>query len=205
MQTDERFRGRSFSDGRPVGSLNLSYDDKSGAYLGGSATAILTGESRAGLMGVRAYGGFARRLDFGATLDLGVIGYQHTRRFSGNRAVEYYELYGGLSKEGLLGNVRVAPDYFDRGVPAVYVEIVGTKRFRRDWRLNSSAGLLVQTSGAPILGRRRERYDLKFGVSREFDKIDVHADLTFGGPDDDYYSGPFSGRSALVLSAARSF
>ncbi len=205
LQSDDRFRGRSFSDGRPVMVGSLSYDHRSGLYAGGSATAILTGERRAGLSGARAYGGYAVRTASGASFDLGVVGYRYTSRFSGGREVGYVEGYAGVFKDGLSGHIRFSPNYFDRGAPVVYVDVAATRALPLDWRLNSSLGLLVQTSGAPILGDRRSRYDAKIGVSREFGKIQLSADVTFAGPDGAYYDGPFSGRSALVLSASRSF
>jgi len=80
LKSDERFRGRSLSDGRPVATLDLSYDSKSGPYLGGSATAILTGKERAGLLGARTYAGYATRTPADIGLDAGIVAYLFTSR-----------------------------------------------------------------------------------------------------------------------------
>jgi len=95
MKSDERFRGRSLSDGRPVATLDVSLDSRSGPYLGGSATATLTGKDRAGLLGAQTYVGYATRTPTGVALDMGIAGYHFTNRYSGNRADRYVEVYAG--------------------------------------------------------------------------------------------------------------
>src|SRR4051794_35583423 len=40
--TDQRFRGYSLSDGRPVGILDLSYDAPNGIYAGASGSLVAT-------------------------------------------------------------------------------------------------------------------------------------------------------------------
>ena len=47
LKSDDRFRGRSLSDGRPVVEADISIDSSLGIYAGGSVTATLTGERMA--------------------------------------------------------------------------------------------------------------------------------------------------------------
>jgi uncharacterized protein (TIGR02001 family) len=205
IKSDDRFRGRSLSDGRPVSTIGLSYDSKSGPYLGGSASAILTGDQRAGLMGAQAYAGYARRTASGVAIDVGIVGYAYTSRYSGNRAEQYVEAYAGLSKGPFSGYVRYAPDYLGRGTPVIYADFGAATSFAPKWKLAGHVGILTQTSGPPGLGGRRVRYDTLIGVSRSFGRLEVQTRWTFAGPDDAYYDGPWGGRSAFVVSASHSF
>lgn len=205
VKSDERFRGRSLSDGRPVATVDISYDSKDGPYAGGSATAILTGKSRAGLLGARTYAGYAARMSAGVTLDAGVTGYLFTNRYSGNRNDQYVEVYAGLSRGPLSGYLRFSPDYLGRRTSVVYADISAARQIAPDWRLSGHVGLLVQTSGAPDLGGRRSRYDARIGVTRTIGPFEAQAALTFAGPGGRYFQGPWHGRSAVALSLRRSF
>lgn len=205
VKSDERFRGRSLSDGRPVATVDLSYDSKDGLYAGGSATAILTGKNRAGLMGARTFAGYAARTSGGIGLDAGVAAYLFTNRYSGNRNDQYVEVYAGLSRGPLSGYLRFSPDYLGRGTPVVYADISAARQIAPDWRLSGHIGLLVQTSGAPDLGGRRTRYDTRIGVTRTFGPFEAQAAWTLAGPGGRYFQGPWHGRSAVTLSLRRSF
>jgi len=205
MKSDERFRGRSLSDGRPVATLDVSLDSRSGPYLGGSATATLTGKDRAGLMGAQTYMGYATRTPTGVALDMGIAGYHFTNRYSGNRADRYVEVYAGLSRGALSGYIRFSPDYLGHRTPVVYADISAARQFAPNWRLGGHVGLLVQTSGAPNLGGRRSRYDTRIGVTRTIGAFEAQAAWTFAGPDGPYFQGPWHGRSAITLSLRRSF
>lgn len=205
LKSDERFRGRSLSDGRPVATLDLSYDSKDGPYAGGSATAILTGKSRAGLMGARTYAGYAARTPGGIGIDAGVAAYFFTSRYSGNRDDQYVEVYAGLSRGPLSGYLRFSPDYLGRGTPVVYADVSAARQIATDWRLSAHIGLLVQTSGAPDLGGRRSRYDTRIGVTRTIGPFEAQAAWTLAGPGGQYFEAPWHGRSALTLSLRRSF
>ena len=143
VKSDERFRGRSLSDGRPVATIGLSYDIKSGPYLGGSASVILTGDQRAGLMGAQAYAGYAQRTASGIAIDVGIAGYAYASRYSGNRTEQYVEAYAGLSKGPLSGYVRFAPDYLGRGTPVIYAELGATTGFTSKWKLTGHVGVQI--------------------------------------------------------------
>lgn len=205
LKSDERYRGRSLSDGRPVATLDLSYDSKSGPYAGGSVTAILTGKERAGLLGARTYAGYATRTATGIGLDAGIAAYLFTSRYSGNRDDQYVEVYAGMSRGPLSAYLRFSPDYLGRHTPVVYADISAAQQLAPKWRLTGHLGVLVQTSGAPDLGGRRSRYDTRLGISRTLGSFEVQAAWTFAGPGGQYFQGPWHGRSAVTLSLRHSF
>lgn len=205
LKSDERFRGRSLSDGRPVATLDLSYDSKSGPYAGGSVTAILTGKERAGLLGARAYAGYATRTATGIGLDSGIASYLFTNRYSGNREDQYVEVYAGMSKGALSAYLRFSPDYLGRHTPVIYADISAARQLAPKWRLSGHLGVLAQTSGAPDLGGRRSRYDTRLGISRTLGSFEAQAAWTFAGPGGQYFQGPWHGHSAVTLSLRRSF
>ncbi|HEY1448609.1 MAG TPA: TorF family putative porin, partial [Caulobacteraceae bacterium] len=70
LESDDRLRGVSLSDGNPVFSLNVSYDHKSGIYGGVSATAVATDHSGVEMLGDVAYIGYARKIDAVASWDV---------------------------------------------------------------------------------------------------------------------------------------
>lgn len=205
LKTDERFRGRSLSDGRPVATLGMSYEGKGGPYIGGSATATLTGKERAGLLGAQAYAGYATRTSSGVGLDAGIVAYLLTSRYSGDREDRYVEVYAGISRGPLSGYLRFSPDYLGGHTPVVYADINAAHQIAPKWRLSGHLGALVQTSGVPGLGGRRSRYDTRIGISRSIGSFEVQASWTFAGPGGAYFDGPWHGRSAVILSARRSF
>ena len=63
--SEARFRAYSLSAGRPVASLDLSYDDPGGLYGGLSATAVMGGEDSFRPLGLVLNGGYAKRLSSG--------------------------------------------------------------------------------------------------------------------------------------------
>src|SRR6476469_4008897 len=72
IASDDRFRGDSTSGNRPVATLSGAYDDPSGFYLGVSVTAVAAGDY--GIKPLRSiqYGGYAKRLKSGLSLDFGI-------------------------------------------------------------------------------------------------------------------------------------
>jgi uncharacterized protein (TIGR02001 family) len=204
LKSDDRFRGRSLSDGRPVIEADVSIDSEMGIYAGGSVTAILTGESRAGLQGVDGYIGYATRIDDALALDIGVAGYAYERRYSGNRAAQYAEVYAGVTAGKFAAYLHFAPNYFDRDVSVLYADLNLAQPLGSDWTLKAHAGLLLQTSDPSGLGKKN-RYDTRLAVSRPLLGLEAEVAWTYGGPDEAYFAGPWDGRSALVFSLSKHF
>ena len=206
-QNDLRFRGRSLSEGDPVATLSLSYDDPSGLYIGTSATVRLG--TQTGLVAQQFFAGRAVRITKDTSLDFGVNGYRYTSIYSGGIRQAYAEVYAGVTHKDVSLYVNYTADYFGQSVPVVYVSGSVVRDIAPGWQLRAAAGVLTQTSGPPRLGTASLRYDLSIGASRQLSRLTLAADATLGGPGGgsvgDYYSGPWRGRAALVISARSSF
>lgn len=202
-QNDLRFRGRSLSEGDPVVTVSLSYDDPSGFYIGTSATARLG--ARAGVLAQQVFAGRAVRLTNNTSIDIGVNGYRYTSIYSGRVAQAYAETYAGITHRNVSLYISYTSNYFGQSVPVVYVSGSVVREIAPGWQLNAAAGVLTQTSGPPRLGNAALRYDVSVGASRQLGRLTLAADATLGGPNGDYYSGPWRGRAALVISVRRSF
>ena len=205
LKTDDRFRGRSLSDGKPVIDADISIDLASGIYAGGSATFILSGKDRSGLQGVDAYIGYAKRINENVTLDVGVTGYRFTQSYSGNADDQYAEIYAGLSADGFAAYVHYTTNYFDKSVPVLYADLNFTRTIGDDFTVKAHAGLLTQTSGPARLGGRATRYDIRLAVSRPMLGFEAELAWTQAGRKGVYFVGPWDGRSALIFSLAKHF
>lgn len=205
VKSDDRYRGRSLSGGKPVIEIDYSLDTESGLYLGGSTSATLTGEDRAGLQGAEIYVGYTTEIVDGLSLDSGVIGYAFTDRYSGNQSDQFGEVYLGVNARNVALYVHYTPNYFDRSVPVLYTSASTSVPLGDGFSLSAKAGLLAQTSGPPRLRGREWRYDTRLALSRPFAGFDTQLAWTYAGPDDAYFEGPWEGRSALVLRVAKYF
>lgn len=197
--SDDRFRGYSVSRGRPVGLLDISHDDASGIYLDGSATAVLTSGAHPELLGVQGNIGYSRRLGTGPFLDLGISAAHYTEYFSGDRAVDYTDLYVGLVSGHLSSHVHYSPNYFGRGEAVIYTDADGAIPLTDTLRLNGHIGLL-----APIEPRReqqphRAQLDTSLGISRRMRNFELSLAWTMADPDFDYYAGRAHGPHSFVV------
>lgn len=205
FKSDDRFRGRSLSGGKPIVDADISVDTNSGIYAGGSVTITLSGKARAGLQSVDGYFGYAARIDDNVTIDVGVAGYVFTQRYSGNLDDRYAEIYAGLSAGNVAAYVHYTPNYFDKGVPVLYAELNYTRPVGFDFTIKAHAGLLTQTSGPARLGGKTTRYDTRLALSRPMLGLEAEVAWTYAGRDDAYFDGPWAGNSALVVSISKHF
>jgi uncharacterized protein (TIGR02001 family) len=205
LQSDYRYRGRSISDQRPALSLSLSYDHKSGAYLGGTLTA---GETRYdGVRALRyvAYAGYALRPTAGPGFDFGVSRYHVADYRVRKRTAEYNEIYGGLLTDHFSFRLNYAPNYYQSGLKTVYADISGTVRPSDSIRLFAHAGMLAPVGGRNDPGARRRRYDLSAGVSKQFTKCEISATWTTIDPQVIFSDGSKDKQNALVLTLSYFF
>jgi uncharacterized protein (TIGR02001 family) len=180
LQSDERFRGVSLSDGRPVGTFDLSYDDVSGLYASGAATVIFLHDAHPEPFAVKANVGYVARVDRSFSVDLGVLRSDYSHYAAGHDARGYTDLYLGLIGSGIAAHVHYSPDYFGHGVATFYAEIEGTVEPVRHWRLNGHVGLLAQTAG-PNYDRDGPRLDWRIGVTRRLGMFELGGALIGGG------------------------
>lgn len=205
IKSDDRFRGRSLSDGEPVIDADISVDLPSGLYAGGSATVILTGKDRAGFQAADGFFGYATRIDRNMTLDIGVAGYVFSERYSGNANDQYAEIYAGVSSGGFAAYIHYTPNYFDKSVPVIYSDLNFTRPVGFNFIVKAHAGLLTQTAGRARLGGKSRRYDTRLALSRPIFGLEAEIGWTYGGPNDLYFDGPWKGNSALTFSLAKHF
>lgn len=205
VDSDYRFRARSLSGGKPVATIAVSYDDRSGVYSGAAVTGVLTGQKAGQLVSQQLYIGYARMVASDVDVDVGVSAYRYTSAYSAGRRELFGEVYIGATVGDVAGYVRYSPNYYGNAGPVVYFDIATNSEIAESMRLYTHAGLLIQASGAARLGSRRSRYDLQAGLAHESGRLTVKAEVTFGGPDDAYFGGVWRGRSSLQIGLQRRF
>jgi len=206
VETDRRYRGRSISDGRPVVTIAASQDVTNGVYAGVSGSATLTGKDRAGFLAAQYFLGIAKNLNNEISVDVGISGYHYTRRSSLNRDADYFEAYAGLTRGRVSGYLRYSSDHLGTGTPVFYLDVNANAEVAPNWTVVGHVGVLAQSvGGPPRIGGRRVRYDTRIAITRTFDRLEVSSAVTFAGPDDDFFAGPWTCRSAFILSIRRHF
>lgn len=201
VQSDYQVRGYSVSKGRPVGILDLSYDDPSGFYVSGSAFGALPDDDNPGLLGLIGAVGYAKRLNTMLSIDGGVTRSEYIGVGPGGYRAGYAEIYAGLSTSHLSAHLSYSPDYFRPGVKTLYSDLEGNIGTVADIRLNAHVGMLffVDMPGAGV------QHDWRIGASRQFNAIDVHLTLSGGGPSPDTYDGKVHSKTELIVGAGYTF
>lgn len=202
--SDERWRGRSLSEGRPAATLSLGYDDRGGAYADASATvAALPGGPDLVSAGIDA--GYALRLAGGRVLDLGVT----RREFMASAAAwgrsGYSEIYAGIGGRSLSARLHYSPDYLRRGTGTVYATLDGVVRPARAWRLLAHGGVMQFLNAPPRYAPERTQFDYSLGVARRIGRIDAQLAWTGGLPGTDFYRGRARSRQAVTLAVSLGF
>jgi uncharacterized protein (TIGR02001 family) len=176
--SDELFRGRSLSGGRPVATLDVSYDDVGGAYLGASGTAVATAHEGARFLGVQGNIGYAYRVSPRGAIDLGITDAHYTEYYSGGRNADHVEAYAGFVTAHFSTHIHYSPHYFASGVSAVYADVDGVLPIGEKWRLTGHVGLLRRMNGAP---HNRTALDGRAGIARRIGPFDLQLNLSAGG------------------------
>ena len=205
IQNDDRFRGRSLSEGRPVATLDLSYDMASGFYLGGDITAVATRHEGVRVLGFQENAGYAWKTGAGPVIDVGVANASYTEYYSGGTSADYTELYAGLITGPIASHIHFSPNYFRHGVSTLYLDADGAARIAPHWRLNGHVGVLVQTGGRLAPVSRRSHYDWRVGIAHQIGRVSLQASWSGGGPDRDYYASGTHSRDALVFGLICAF
>ena len=196
--SDARFRGYSLSGGNPVATLDLAYDDPSGLYGALSATAVLGSDDPIKPMGLLLNGGYAKRLQSGITVDFGAV-HSNYSRYASRGSASYTEIYAGVSRKALSTRISYSPHYFGRGTSTVYGEVNANFSPLPKLNLFGHAGLLVPVERPDTIPRLRTQYDWSLGASRQLGRVSLHAILSGGGPDGDYYNDRYHSRTKLVF------
>jgi uncharacterized protein (TIGR02001 family) len=208
LQTDYRVRGYSISDEEPSASLSLSYDDRSGAYVGGSVIgSIYHGEPA--VLGVQASAGYATRIAPTLSLDVGVSKTQYFNAYGTRWNYGYTEVYAGLALPPLSARLSYSPDYYRNDMDTLYAEVAGGFEPAPDWLLSAHAGLLSHL-GDPPAYLPDQVVDWRIGGSRQFGPWGVHLDVSGRIQGQARYllpagRGPERNDEAVVLSLTRAF
>lgn len=204
LDSDYRFRGYSLSNGKPVGTAQISYDDLSGAYLNGTLTGVGSyGGVR--LLGYQANAGYAHRVGSGLSLDAGLIHSLYRYRYYGTRySASYTEAYIGANAHNLSARLSYAPHYFRDGVSTLYGELDGGFEPRPNWRISGHLGTLGYLT-APASSDRKTRYDWQVSASRQLGRFEVHTAVSGGGPRGPFLYGIHRSGTALTVGASLNF
>ena len=203
LMSDDRFRGRSLSQGRPALSLDLSYD-AAGGYAGVTATGVDTAHSGVEWLGGQVYAGYVRTLAPGRALDLGLTHSSYSEYYGRGGGAAYTEAYFGLIAEHVSSHLYYSPDYFGHGAATLYGEVDGVISPAPRWRATAHLGLLERVGGRPGAIRGGE-YDWRLGLGTTVRGFEAQLAWTGLGPRSDYYGGREEGREALVFVLARNF
>lgn len=205
VQSNEMFRGRSISAGRPTANLALSYDAASGAYAGAAASAVFTPNRGMQPLAVQEYAGFARRIAGSTSFDLGIANTNYSEHWSGARAAGYTEAYAGIASARLSARVHFSPNYLRAGWRAVYVGVDYLIASTDRWAVGVHGGALLWVAGGRPPGARFAHYDWEVSAARRIGRFQLRAGWAQGGPQADYYGGNARHRGSPILSLAAGF
>lgn len=197
LYSDDRFRGYSLSEGRPVAIVDLSYDAPDGFYGAASGSLVAARGEGPRLLGAQLNAGYATPITCGLTLDLGIThsAYSH---YSGLGSRSYTEVYGGVAGKNLSARLSASPDYFGRGW-TVHPEVNGNVSLSSSLDLTANVGLLV-----PLGGRFYSKpvYDARLGLNQRLGRLSLHAAFTSRGASRAIYHGRRSTRNAFVFGVS---
>jgi uncharacterized protein (TIGR02001 family) len=169
--TDDRFRGYSLSDGRPVAILDLTYDAPNGLYAAVSGSVAATRNDGLQPLGLQLNGGYARRLNPNLTLDVGATRSTYSHYSSRAAYQSYTEAYAGLSGKYLSGRIYLSPDYLKPGLWSAYGELNGSVATGTSLRFTGHAGLLLPFERYAGGEEYRPEFDWRLGLDRDFGPV----------------------------------
>lgn len=197
--TDQRFRGYSLSDGRPVGILDLSYDAPNGIYASLSGSVVDTRNEGLKGLGLALNGGYATRIRRNLTLDFGVI---HSRysQYSGLASGRVYsEVYAGLAGKFVGTRFSISPDYIGPAHWTLHGEVNGHIDLTRNLLLDGTLGALIPLGEGAYKGAARSQWDARVGLAQRLGPVALHAAFTARGKSPDISAARRHGRTAVVL------
>lgn len=162
--------------------------------------------SHDGLQGLslREYLGYAKRLEGGPTLDLGLTHAAYTEYYGGRRGTQYSEVYAGLAARRVTARLSYSPSYFGSHTQTLYAEAASAVQPARNWRLSGHVGVLTRVGGAATAGLQSTQYDWRLGLATVIRSFEV--ELAWSGAGPDYApNGRRQSRSGLALALRRDF
>lgn len=144
LVSDERVRGVSISDGRPAAQLDVSYDHESGWYGGAFGSNVQFGDDQPQETELVGYAGYARRMQRGWSLDMGLS----RAVFLGDSDYNYTEVHVGVTGNAVSARLYFSPNYFGGSIHTIYAELNGSYRLTDRFKLIGHAGLLQTFAGS---------------------------------------------------------
>jgi uncharacterized protein (TIGR02001 family) len=209
--SDDRYRGVSLSDGKPVLSVAIAYDHDSGVYFGGSVIGVEGAGNTPQVLGYIDYAGYSARAKTGLAWDIGAINARYTEpvgaRYPVNYryTVDYTEFYSGLVTDNVSAHIYYSPNYLEQGAQTLYFDVDGAVRPARHWRLFGHLGALTSVGGEAGFGSHRAYVDVRTGVAFEFKSCELRLAWTTVTPSPDYPDAYPQKRDAVVLGATYAF
>ena len=199
--SDARLRGYSLSAGHPVGTLDLAYDDTSGVYGAASASAVFGDDEAIEPLGIQLNAGYAKRLPSFFVVDVGVTHSSYSK-YGSRGSTSYTEIYAGLSRKALSTRISFSPHYFESGSSTLYAEANASFSPMTKLNLFGHVGMLFPLSDGLEERELRPQHDWSIGASRQLGPVSLHAILSGGGPDGDYYHDRYHSRTKLVFGVS---
>lgn len=197
LESDDRFRGLSFSHGQPAVRLNLSYDHPGGGYAGLSLIGAQGYEGGHGAQGYTAWAGYVTPHRQGLAWEAGLT---HTHVDNGF-TYDYSEVYAGVLGDHFSGRLSYSPRYYAPGTATLYADVSGGTRLSSHWRVFAHAGALTPVSG-PI---HKQRYDVSTGAALSVSHYELQLAWVKSTPWKVYPGRVIDDGEALVVSATGYF
>lgn len=197
--SDDRFRGSSTSDGLPVATVALSYDDADGPYAGLSFTAGPTRHHGLQMLRSIQYAGYARPMGGGVSIDLGLTNRLYSRFATIEYARRLTQGYVGIVGRRASTHLFFAPDADGHGGASGYLESDAMLWEHEHWSLTGHLGGALRLRQE----RRDRRYvvDARLGLTRRLGRGTIGVSAVGVSPDAE--AQPW--RGALVVMISRSF
>ena len=199
--SDDRFRGYSLSDGRPVAILDLSYDAPNGIYGTVSGSVVAARGEGARPLRLALNAGYARRLRSGLAADLGIVHSRYSRYSGVSSGRSYTEVYAGLSGKIIGGRLSLSPNYLGAAHWTMRGEINGHVDLTPKFLLDGEIGVLVHVGGG-YHDSSRSQFDARVGIARRIGPITLHAAVSARGAGPDIYAGGQHSRAGLILGVS---
>lgn len=200
--SDDRFRGVSVSDGRPVATFDLSYDASSGLYGSVTGTLVAARDEGPRLLSGVFNGGYATRLRPNLTADFGVT-YSRYSHYSGRSyGRNFTEAYAGLAGKIFGGRISVSSNYIGIARWTAHGEIDVHVDLSRNTTLEGEAGLLVPLGKGAYEARLDSQLDARVGLAQRAGPVTLHAAVSGRSGSDEIYGGHTHHRVALVLGVS---
>jgi len=207
--SDYRYRGVTFSDRNPALQAGIAYDAPPGWYAGlfGSTVRLAPPLSPIAHFQAIAYAGYAIRLPSGVSVEAGGA---HSA-FSGNRSLDYGEVFLGAATENASARIYYSPKYFGQSSSAVYGEINGSPQIVDRVRLLLHAGMLQHRYTSPYgtlygVEPTSQVFDARIGVRIDLDLVQL--EIAWVGVSNHSAAYLFTGRNTpngVVVALSHAF